>query len=96
MSDDKQEQEQEHEGTEKVRAQVDDMLDELQKSADEIRVKIHLGSMEAKDQWKELEPKLQELEKGAEKIVERTGEELKSIGADLRSRFKKLKDDLGA
>ncbi len=80
----------------KVRAQVDDVLGELQRMADEIRLKVHLGSMEAKDEWKEIEPKLHELEKEADRMVNRTTEELKDLGDDLKTRFEKLKEDLGA
>ena len=83
-------------GTDKVRAQVDEVLDELQQMADQIRLKVHLGSMEAKDEWGEVEPKLKDLEKEAERIVERTGAELEDLGADLKARFIKLKKDLGA
>jgi hypothetical protein len=88
MSDDKK--------SDNVRGQVDDVLDELQRMADEIRLKVHLGSMEAKDEWKDVEPKLRQFEKKAEKIVERTGDELADLGADLKARFRKLKHDLGA
>ena len=86
----------EAQGTEKVREQVDDVLDELQRMADEIRLKVHLGSMEAKDEWKDVEPKLKDFEKEAERVVERTGDELKDLGQDLKARFLKLKKDLGA
>jgi ElaB/YqjD/DUF883 family membrane-anchored ribosome-binding protein len=82
--------------SEKVRAQVDDVLAELTRMADEIRLKVHLGSMEAKDEWNDVEPKLKQFEKKAEEVVERTGDELKDLGADLKARFKKLKEDLGA
>ncbi len=80
----------------KVRAQVDDVLDELHRMADEIRLKVHLGSMDAKDEWKEVEPKLHDLQKEADRVVGRTTEELKDLGQDLKARFKKLKEDLGA
>jgi lipid II:glycine glycyltransferase (peptidoglycan interpeptide bridge formation enzyme) len=48
---------------------------ELQKSLgllrtlrDEVRVKLHLASMDVKDQWKKIEPHLQEAEKAAEQV----------------------------
>ena len=80
----------------KVRAQMNDLVSEMQRMADEIRLKVHLGSMDAKDEWAEIEPKLADFEKEAERVVERTGDELKDLGADLKARFKKLKEDLGA
>jgi hypothetical protein len=82
--------------TDKVREGVDDAVYELQRMADEIRVKIHLGSMDAKDTWKKLEPKLGELEKKSEQVVERTGAELQDLAKDLKKRFLKLKDELKA
>jgi len=89
-------EEKKEEGTGKVRAQVDDVLDDLQRMADEIRLKVHLGSMEAKTEWDEIEPKLKDFEHEAERVVGRTGEELKDLGADLKARFQKLKKDIGA
>jgi hypothetical protein len=80
----------------KVRAQVDEVLGDLRRMADEIRLKVHLGSMDAKDEWKEIEPKLHELEQEADRVVDRTTEELRDLGHDLKARFKKLKEDLGA
>ncbi|RLB48136.1 MAG: hypothetical protein DRJ42_23905 [Deltaproteobacteria bacterium] len=89
-------QEEKHSGTNKVRGQIDDALDELQGIADSIRLKMHLGSKEAKDHWEELEPKLHELQHETERVVERTSSEAKDLAADLKERFLKLKKDIGA
>ncbi|HEX7604590.1 MAG TPA: hypothetical protein VF316_23390 [Polyangiaceae bacterium] len=43
-----------------VRKSVNRGLDELEVIADEIRVRLHLGGMDAKDAWKKLEPRLAE------------------------------------
>ena len=40
---------------------------ELRGLADEIRLKVHLGSMDLKDSWRDVEPKLQEFEARLEK-----------------------------
>ena len=37
---------------------------------DEIRVKLHLAGMDAKDQWKKLEPRLHEIEQSADDVSE--------------------------
>src|SRR5690242_18488205 len=37
---------------------------------DEVRVKLHLGGMDVKEQWKKLEPHLEEVEKKAEDLTE--------------------------
>jgi hypothetical protein len=43
-----------------LRKDVEDALFELEKLADEVRVKIHLANMDARDAWNRLEPKLEE------------------------------------
>ena len=37
---------------------------------DEVRVKLHVGGMDVKEQWKKLEPHLEEVEKKAEDLTE--------------------------
>ncbi|HSD85927.1 MAG TPA: hypothetical protein VLB44_00375 [Kofleriaceae bacterium] len=66
--------------------------DDLRRIADEIELHIHLGSMDARDRWHELEPKLVELEHR----VANTG-----IGAvidreitELHAALVRLRDDL--
>ena len=51
--------------------------------ADEIRLKIHLAGMEARDTWNELEPKLRDLEHRAEAATS-------DVMDDLRERLSKL------
>ena len=58
-------------------------IDTLRRMADEIRVKIHLAGMEAKDAWNELEPKLRGLEQRAEAATS-------DVLDDLRERLSKL------
>jgi predicted transcriptional regulator len=45
-------------------------LERLQTLRDEVRVRVHLGGMELKDQWRKLEPHLGEVEKKAEEASE--------------------------
>jgi hypothetical protein len=35
-----------------------------------VRVRLHLGSLELKDQWRKLEPQLGDVEKKAEELTE--------------------------
>lgn len=77
------------------KAQDPSLLDNLRRMADEIRVRIHLAGMEAKDAWGKLEPKLHEYEHKAvaakDKVVEnidRLGDELKEQMAKLLERIK--------
>jgi CBS domain-containing protein len=45
-------------------------LERLQTLRDEVRVRLHLGSLELKDQWRKLEPHLGDVEKRAEELTE--------------------------
>jgi CBS domain-containing protein len=42
----------------------------LRSLRDEVRVRLHLGSLDLRDQWKKLEPHLGEVEKKAEELTE--------------------------
>ena len=71
--------------------------DELRRIADEVKVKLHLAGMEAKEKWHATyEPKLQELQQKAEAQGERAAgavqeqlvtfaDALKKFAADLRT-----------
>jgi hypothetical protein len=37
---------------------------------DEVRVRLHLGSLELKDQWRKLEPHVGDVEKMADELTE--------------------------
>ena len=55
-----------------IEAQMRNVLAELRKLRDEIRVQVHLGGMDAKKAWDELEPKLAEADRMAENASEDT------------------------
>lgn len=57
---------------------------------DEIRVKLHLASMDAKDQWNELEPRLADIERAADKFTAATEVAVRDAVASLT----KLRDTL--
>jgi len=60
------------------------VLDELGRLRDEIRVQVHLGGMDAKKAWDELEPKLAE----ADRLAENTSEEAYRSVVDTLRRTK--------
>lgn len=68
--------------------------DEVRRLADELEVQIHLAGMEARDRWRDLKPRLAELEKALERTTERVGDviakELSAVGKALRQ----LRDDV--
>lgn len=63
-----------------LKTQLRDDLGELKKIRDEIRVKLHLASMDAKTYWKELEPRLEDLE---QKIVHDGGDRAVQAASEL-------------
>ena len=77
-----------------LKTEINTTLADLQRMRDEIRLKIHLGAMDAKDVWADLEPRLVDLEKKAQKTAASTGHEVKNLAYDLRGRFQRLRDQL--
>jgi hypothetical protein len=45
-------------------------LERLQTLRDEVRVRLHLGSLELEDQWRKLEPHHGDVEKKADELTE--------------------------
>lgn len=74
--------------SEDVRKQFDHDLGELKKLRDEIRVKLHLAGMEVKERWKQLEPRLEEIERkveaGGEEIIGTTTRLFEEVGRAFR------------
>lgn len=66
--------------------QMRDLADELKRLRDEIRVKLHLASLEARDRWDELEPSMGQVEKLAREVNEASKRKL----GELRDRLKEL------
>jgi phage-related minor tail protein len=83
-----------------VRQQLQKGLQDLQTLRDEIRVRLHLASMEAKTRWNEdLEPRLNDLEhqikdagerasEAARKAIAEVGEALNHFRASLQDKDK--------
>ena len=63
---------------------------QLRQMADEVRVRVHLAGMEAKDRWAKLEPRLHAYEKKAEDAVGQVADELVTTGAELKEDVSKL------
>ena len=73
-----------------------DSWDDIRRIADEVRLKLHLAGMDARDRLRALEPVFAELDKVLVKVGQSASaaidEELSSIGAAMR----RLRDDLAA
>jgi hypothetical protein len=66
--------------------------DDVRRIADEIELHIHLGSMNARDRWHELEPKLVDLEHRVAKTG--FGSVIDHEITDLHAALVHLRDDL--
>jgi len=75
---------------------VQKLTDDLKRMRDEIKLKIHLGSMEAQSEWADLEQRWKAFREKAE--IDRTAGELgsiaKQLGSDLRSAYERIRKAL--
>jgi len=65
----------------------DDLIADLQKKRDELRVQIHLGSKEAKEEFERLE---QKMEAFMSKAADEAKQELEHAGKEIKAGFDKL------
>lgn len=68
----------------------DHLLPDLRRMADEIRVRIHLASLDAKDAWAKLEPRLRELEHKVERATGQAKDQLVELGDTIKHELQEL------
>lgn len=78
------------ENREDFRRQLEGILAELQTIRDEIRVWIHLADMELKDTWKDIESRIEELDRQRPAATQK----VRDAAAELRDAFRALRDKL--
>lgn len=77
----------------------DDVLAELKQKRDELRLQMHLASREAKDEWEELEEKMEKFSDraGLEDTGKGLGKAFSQLGRELKQGYERLwkavKDD---
>ena len=71
---------------------VEKMVNELKQKRDELALQVKLGSMEAKQQWEELEKRFEEFSAKAEIKETATGvnEALNLLGEELQKGYERL------
>lgn len=79
---------------ERLRANLKTDLEELERLRDEIRVRMHLGGMEAKSAWAELEPKVDDLKRRMASEGESAKQASLSLVQDVRVALKRFRDKL--
>ena len=84
-------------------SEFDDFYEELKQKRDELRVQMNLASREIKDEWEELEQKMQEYSNQAKQFaadakLEETGagvgQALSQLGQELKRGYDRVRDAL--
>ena len=73
-------------------ADIDEVLEDLKQKRDELRVQIHLASKEVKDEWEELEEKMEDFSGKARQFADDA--KLKETGAGIGDALGKLGSEL--
>jgi DNA-binding transcriptional regulator GbsR (MarR family) len=76
--------------TTELKKEIQKSLGLMRTLRDEVRVKLHLASMDVKDEWRKLEPQLTEVERAADELTEATC----SAVSDVVKRLSKLSSSL--
>ncbi len=76
--------------TVELKKEIQKSLDLMRTLRDEVRVKLHLASMDAKDEWRKLEPHLADVERAASELTEAT----RTTVTDAVKRLSKLRSSL--
>lgn len=77
-----------------VRDDLAHMRDDLERLRDTIRLKMHLGSMELKQRFEELEPQVNDFERRAERVTGDVGKELREGWSHLKKALERIKNEL--
>jgi predicted nucleic acid-binding Zn-ribbon protein len=82
------------EGKETLRTRIAEGLGELKTMRDEIRIKLHLAGMDARDAWQKLEPRIDELEARARDLRDDMVERLKDAVEDARNAARRVQSEI--
>ena len=79
-----------------VKQDLEDTRNDLKQAADEIKLKMHLAGMDAKDAWDEIQPRLADFERRFDEKADEVNEELKALGSDIKQRLLNIKAKLNS
>jgi len=77
-----------------LKQELEDTRNDLQRAAGEIKLKLHLAGMDAKEAWEQVQPRLAEFEQRFDAKAEEVSEELKAMGGDIMQRLQNIKAKL--
>ena len=84
-------------------ADIDDIIEELKQKRDAARVQIHLASKEIKEEWEELEEKMEDFSGKAKQFAddaelkktgEGIGDALSQLGGELKRGYERIRGAL--
>ncbi len=78
-----------------LKQDLEETRNDLRRAADEIKVKLHLAGMDAKDAWEEIQPRMADFERRFDAKADEVGDELKALGHDIKQRLTNIKAKLG-
>ena len=84
-------------------ADIDDIIEELKQKRDAARVQIHLASKEIKEEWEELDEKMEDFSGKAKQFAddaelkktgEGIGDALSQLGGELKRGYERIREAL--
>ncbi len=84
-----------------MRAKLAEMLEKLEQERDELKVRMHLGQAEAREEWEKMEERIGELRGRLDKAGDEAGDVMEDVGAaakllgeEIREGFARLRKTL--
>lgn len=80
----------------KAKEELAEVLEQLKQLRDELALKIHLGSMEAKSEWEELEQKWSDFEARArlDETAEGLGQAVSLLAEEIKAGYDRIRKAL--
>lgn len=82
---------------------LDDIIEDLKQKRDELRLQMHLASKEIRDEWEDLEEKMEDFSGKAKQFADDAklketgagiGDALGELGGELKRGYKRIRDAL--
>lgn len=74
------------------REEIEKLVQHLERQRDELRVKMSLAKLEAREEWEKLEKQLEQLKAKAPQIREDLGATASGVGAALKKAAEEIRD----
>lgn len=67
------------------------VMESIRRHADEIRVRVHLAGMEAREAWDQLQPKVQKLEQMFARATAEASADMNELATTVQAELRKLR-----